>query len=333
MRRRALLAAACAGAAVRAGGSGTLHILVAYPPGGVSDRVARLLARQLEPLLGLPVVVENRPGAGGSVALHALARMPADGRTLVFSAISPLVLLPHFGSPAPRVAPVSGVMHTPLLLVGTPALHADDFAQMLLSARSQSDGVRWATSGVGTVGHMVLEQVRLAFHLKVVHVPYTGGGRQLEDALAGRFELLSTNLAPLQIEYVGERRLTALAVGAAARVPQLQHVPTFAEVGCPGANLGSLFGLFAPEGTPASEVGNLNAACVAALAQPELRQELLASGNLPATGTSADFARTILEQSAMNARLVRAIQKHRPGRIPQAGSQDARERPALAPGR
>lgn len=307
MRRRALLAAACAGAVVRAVAAEALRIIVAYPTGGVSDRVARLLALQLAPLLGLPVVVENRPGAGGSVALHALARMPADGRTLVFSAISPLALSPHFARPAPRVTPVSGVMHTPVLLVGTPALRVDDFGQMLRVAHS--DGVRWATSGVGTLGHLVLEQVRLAFQLDVVHVPYTGGARQLEDALAGRFELLSTNLAPLQIEYVIEGRLTALALGAAARVPQLPNVPTFAEVGCAGANLGSLFGLFAPEGTPASEVARLNAACAAVLAQPAFRQELLASGNLPATGSPADFARTIVRQSASYAQLLGEIGK------------------------
>lgn len=313
MRRRALLAAACAGAVVRAVAAEALRIIVAYPTGGVSDRVARLLALQLAPLLGLPVVVENRPGAGGSVALHALARMPADGRTLVFSAISPLALSPHFGRPAPRVTPVSGVMHTPVLLVGTPALRADDFGQMLRVAQSQSQsqsgGVRWATSGVGTLGHLVLEQVRLAFQLDVVHVPYTGGARQLEDALAGRFELLSTNLAPLQIGYVIEGRLTALALGAADRVPQLPNVPTFAEVGCAGANLGSLFGLFAPEGTPASEVARLNAACAAVLAQPAFRQELLASGNLPATGSPVDFARTIVRQSARYAQLLGEIGK------------------------
>lgn len=328
MRRRALLAAGCAGAAVRVGAAEAVHILVAYPPGGVSDRVARLLALQLEPLLGRPVVVENRPGAGGSVALHSLARMPADGRTLVFSAISPLALSPSFGHPAPRVTPVSGVMYTPVLLVGTPALPADDFARMLRFARTQPDGVRWATSGVGTTGHLVLEQVRLAFQLEVVHVPYAGGARQLEDALAGRFELLSTNLAPLQIEYVRQGRLTALAVGAPSRVPQLRNVPAFAEVGCAGANLSSLFGLFAPEGTPECDVARLNAACAAVLAQPAFRQELLASGNLPATGSAAEFARTIVQQSEINARLVSAIQQSSVGRTPGAVSRDRRERPA-----
>ncbi|NML47271.1 tripartite tricarboxylate transporter substrate binding protein [Ramlibacter sp. G-1-2-2] len=309
-RRRTLLAAACAAAAVRVRAADAVHILVAYPPGGISDRVARLLALQLGPLLGVEaVVVENRPGAGGSVALQALSRVPADGRTLAFSAISPLALSPHFGSLAPRVAPVSGVMHTPLLLVGTPALAADNFAQMVRVARAQAGGLRWATSGIATIGHLALEQVRLALGLDMVHVPYAGGGPQLQDALAGRFELLSTNLAPLQIEYVRSGRLTALAVGASSRVPQLPSVPTFTEVGCPGANLSSLFGLFAPEGTPAGEVARINAACAAVLAQPEFRHELLASGNLPATGSPADFTHAIAQQSAANARLVAAMRK------------------------
>jgi tripartite-type tricarboxylate transporter receptor subunit TctC len=307
MRRRTLLAAAALAGGARARGAEVLRIVVAYPPGGVSDQVARLLAERLGPLLGIAVVVDHRPGAGGSLALSQLALARPDGRTLAFAAISPLALLPHFGTPAPRVVPVSGVMHTPLLLVATPALPARSFRQMLALARQASEPLRWATSGVATIGHLALEQVRRHERLPLLHIPYSGGGPQLQDALAGRFELLSTNLAPLQIEYVRAGRLTPLALGAPQRSPVLPSLPTFAELDCPAANLSSLFGLFAPEGTPRDIVDAVNAACARVLAQPEVLRVLAAGGNLPAAGGADAFAQEIARQSAAHARLVAAL--------------------------
>ncbi|AMO24019.1 tripartite tricarboxylate transporter substrate binding protein [Ramlibacter solisilvae] len=310
MRRRQVLgaAAAAATAPIRSWGAGVVRLMVAYPPGGVSDQVARMLAERLGPELGTTVIVENRPGAGGGVALAQLAVARADGRTLAFSAISPLALSPHFGTPLPRVAPVSGVMHTPLLLVGTPALAASGFADMVRLARGNAP-LRWATSGVGTIGHLALEHMRSRHHLALVHIPYSGGAPQLQDALAGRFELLSTNLAPLQIEYVRAGRLTPLALGAPQRSALLPQVPTFAEVASPAAHLTSLFGVFAPEGTPAETVALLNAACARVLVQPGFQRLLADAGNLPATGSAHAFAREIERQSAANAKLVETLQR------------------------
>ena len=305
MRRRTGLVAA-AFLAVASGARGwspdAVRLVVAYPPGGISDRMARLLAHGLEPELGCPVLVENRPGAGGAVALQAIARSRPDGRTLGFCAISPLALSPLLGVPAPDVLPVIGVMRTPLLLVGTSALAARDFAGMVAAARADPGALRWATSGVGTIGHLVLEQVQREEGIEVLHVPYAGGGPQLHDALAGRFELLSTNLAPQQIDYVRSGRFMPLALGAPQRAAALPDVPTFAEAGCPGANRDSLFGLFAPRGTPAARVERINAACARVLAQPDVRQVLLASGNLPVGGSARQFRAEIEQQAADNRR-------------------------------
>ena len=307
MRRRRLLAMAGAACAAPVLGAPAVRIVVAYPPGGISDQVARLLAQRLGTILHKNVIVENQPGAGGSLALAALQRAVPDGNTLGFSAISPLALAPHFGRPAPHVVPVSGVMHTPLLLVGTPALAARSFADMVREAHASPEGLRWATSGVGTIGHLALEQVRHELRIAIVHVPYTGGAPQLQDALAGRFELLSTNLAPLQIDYVRSGKLTALALGAPTRSQLLPGLPTFAEAGCPSANLSSLFGLFAPPGIPAAEVARLNAACAEVLGHAEFRAMLAEGGNLPATGSAAQFAREIERQSEANGRLAAAM--------------------------
>ena len=286
-----------------------LRIVVAYPPGGVSDEITRVLAHKLEARLGVPVQVEHRPGAGGAVAMRVLARAEPDGRTLCFSAITALSLVPHVSTvsydPLRDIAPVAGVMHTPVLVVGTRALLARTFAQMLAAARSGRGPVRWATSGVGTTGHLVLEQVRRATGADIVHVPYKGGSQQLTDALGGQFELLSTNVGPLQLRYVADGRLWALAVGSPARLAVLPGVPTLAEAGIERANLVSLFGVFAPAATPPAVIARLNAEINDALQEPDLRDRLAASGNEPATGTPAQLEARIGREWAANRLLLR----------------------------
>jgi tripartite-type tricarboxylate transporter receptor subunit TctC len=318
LHRRSALAAllAMASGAARAGdrsetsdhdkAAGPLRIVVAYPPGGVSDAIARALAAELALRLGVPVQVENRPGAGGAIALRSLARAVPDGRQLVLSAITPLALDAQLRAGAaagerggsPLVVPVAGVMLTPSLLVGTPAFRGRSFADLLAIARERPGSLRWATSGIATTGHLVLEQVRAVGGIAVTHVPYKGGGQQLSDALAGQFELLSTNVGALQLRYVRSGRFKALAVGAPQRVPPLPDVPTLAELGLPQANLASRFGLFAPGGTPLARLRQLNAAVDTALRQPAIRGALLESGSLPMGGSVEAFADEIARSNA-----------------------------------
>ena len=318
--RRRLLASVPAAAAAAATGwtpavlaqprwpAQPLRIIVVYPPGGLSDSMARLLAGQLESQLGVPVRVDNRAGGGGSVGLLALAQAAPDGHTLAYSAVSPLTLRPHLqgdgaGSgpdPLRDVAPVAGVMFTPVLLVGTPAFKGRDFAALLAQARARPGALRWATSGIATAGHLVLEQVQAGAGVHVTHVPYKGGGQQLNDALAGQFELLSTNVAAAQLQHVAAGRFTPLAVGAPQRLDVLPQVPTFAGLGLPQANVSSLFGLFAPAGTPVALLDRLNAEVNRALAEPSVRERIVASDNLPAGGSRSAFARRIDEEWAAN---------------------------------
>lgn len=298
--RRAALVLALAAAPPGALAAEPLRLVVAYPPGGVSDEIARVLAHRLESDLGITVLVSHQPGAGGAIALQRLARAPADGRSLVFCAITPLTLpreTPLGFDPLKDVAPVAQVMLTPLLVVGTPALGARSFAGMLAVARER--GVRWATSGPGTTGHLVLERVRAqARSADITHVPYTGGGQQLSDALGGQFEVLSSNVGAAQLRHVAAGRLHALAVGAPARLPVLPAVPTLAELGFPRANVASVFGLFAPGATPPAVVARLNAAVRRALEAPEVRERLLGVNNLPGGGSAADFAALIAHERA-----------------------------------
>ncbi|MGQ3114047.1 MAG: Bug family tripartite tricarboxylate transporter substrate binding protein [Hydrogenophaga sp.] len=284
-----------------------LRIIVVYPPGGLSDGVARALAERLSWQLGVAVRVENRGGGGGSVGLQALARAPADGHTLAFSAVSPLTLRPHLGAvgydPFRDIEPVASVMYTPVLLVGTPTFMGRGFADLFAQAKAHPGALRWATSGLATAGHLVLEQVQLGSSVVVTHIPYKGGGQQLTDALGGQFELLSTNVAPAQLAHIEAGRFKPLAVGAPQRLEVLPQVPTFAELGLPQANVTSLFGLFAPGGTPPQMLDRLNAEINAAVQTPPIRERLLASDNLPALGDRPSFARRIAEEWRSNRQL------------------------------
>lgn len=268
-----------------------LRLLVAYPVGGLSSDVSSALAEVLTRQLGVAVIVEHRPGAGGTLAIDAVARAAGDGGTLAFSAITPLTLAPLLGpvpyDPRSDVRPVIGVMATPVLVVGTPALAAGDWAATLALARQRPGALRWATSGLGTTGHLVLERATAAAGVEVTHVPYKGGGQQITDALGGQFELLSTNLAPLPLRHVREGRLRALAVTGTRRHPALPEVPTLAEQGLTVANLVSTFALFAPGATPPALVQRLNRALDAALGDAALRG-LLQQADNEVLGGSAD---------------------------------------------
>ncbi len=237
---------------------GPIRILLVYPPGGISDQVLRTLAELLVPLLGVPVAVEYRPGAGGSLGLAALAAAPPDGHTLAFSALSPLTLYPQLARvryhPLRDITPVAGVMLTPALLVGTPAFAGHSVADLASAACAAPQRLRWATTGAGTTGHLVLAQWQRASGCRVSHIPYKGGGQQLSDALAGHFELLSTNVAAAQRQHIRSGQFKPLAVGAPQRLDSLPGVPTWAELGLPEANLASVFGLMAPAGTPPAVV-------------------------------------------------------------------------------
>jgi len=284
--------------------------VVAYPSGGVSDVVARALADKLAAQLGSTLVVENKAGASGTIGMDAVAKAAPDGATLGFSAISPLVLNPHLGrspfDPIKDIAPVASVMYSPVLLLATPATGMRDLRSLLDDARARPGAVRWATSGQASLGHIVLEQLRAAAQVDITHIPYKGGGQQLNDALGGQFEVLSTNAGPTVSAQIQTGRLRPLAVGAPARLETLPKVATLAELGYPAANLSSQFGVFAPAGTPAILIEKYNVEINKALASPDLRAKLLATDNVPTGGRADTFADEIAIEYANNGKIVKA---------------------------
>ena len=314
-RRRAVCGlAACALAPLTARAQAwpakPIKITVAYPPGGVADAMARLLADKLAPVLGQSVLVDNKAGASGSIGMDAVAKAAPDGYSFGFSAISPLVLNPHLGkSPfdaARDIAPVASVIASPVLLLGMPALAAKDFRELVAAAKARPGALRWATSGPASLGHIVLEQVKAGAGVDITHIPYKGGGQQINDALGGQFEVLSVNAGPAVLGHLKAGKLKALAVGSPARLEQLPQLPTLAELGLPAANLASVFGLFAPAGTPAAAIERLNAEVNKLLKDKDVLQKIDAADNVPTGGSAADFAKFIAGESSSNARIIKA---------------------------
>jgi tripartite-type tricarboxylate transporter receptor subunit TctC len=287
-----------------------IRLIVAYPSGGVSDVVARALADRLSVQMNTPVVVENKAGASGSIGVDAVAKAAPDGYTLGFAAVSPLTLSPHLGKspfdPFKDIAPVASIMYSPVLLLATPASDSKELKDLVATAKAKPGALRWATSGPASLGNIMLEQFKAGAKVDITHIPYKGGGQQINDALGGQFELLSVNTSPTIVQHMKTGKLRALAVGAPARLEAMPNVPTLAEAGYAAANMTSLFGVFAPAAVPQPVLDRLNAEINKALAQADLRQRLLASDNVPTGGTRAEFAKQIAAESENNARIIKA---------------------------
>jgi len=285
-----------------------IKLLVAYPPGGVSDVMARMVAERLAQRLNVPVLVENRAGASGALAVNVVAKSAHDGYTLAFSAISPLTLSPHLGKPLfdPKdIVAVAGVMVSPVILLATPAAGFADFKAMLSAAQNKPFALRWATSGAASLGHVMLEHLHASARVDFTHIPYKGGGQQITDALGGQFELLSVNASAAVLQHIQEGKLRPLAVGSPVRLESLPMVPTLAELGFAAANLSSQFGVFAPAGTPPLIIDRLNAEIQIVLGQQAVRERLGASACLPLKTSVLEFKRVIVQESDNMARIVK----------------------------
>ena len=317
MNRRYFLALACASAfAVASAFAQTppgalMRIIVAYPTGGPSDAVARALAEKLSAQLGTQVIIENRAGAGGSVGIDAMAKSAPDGLTLAFAAVSPITLNPHINSklgydPFRDVAAVAVVMISPVYVLATSAFSGKTFADVIAQAKAQPGALRLASSGVATVGHVMLEQIKLKAGIDITHIPYKGGGQAITDAAGGQFELLLANPSPALTGQIASGRLRLLAIAAPQRLASYANVPTLAELGYAAANLSSTFGIFAPGKTPAATLTRLNAAINKALEQPDVRERLIRLENLPAAMSAAEFAQLLRSEYDANALIVRS---------------------------
>lgn len=287
-----------------------IKLIVVYPTGGVSDSAARLVAEQLSSSLGQPVVVENRAGAAGSIGMEAMLKAEPDGHTIAFAALSPLTINPHVMrvpyEPLKDIAPLASMMYSPVYLIATPAFTGNSFADLLTQARSPSGALNMATSGIATVGHLMLEQLNRSAGTRINHVPYKGGGQVITDAVGGQFELLTSNPSPALNGFIAQGKLRVLAVTGPARLPSFPQVPTVTELGFPAVNMTSTFGFFGSARMSPEIVRRLNQAINTALGRPELIERLLKDDNIVRTATPEQFAQTIQSQHREIGALVRA---------------------------
>lgn len=286
----------------------TVRIVVPYAPAGTSDAVARLLAERLAPVLGQAVVVENRPGASGTSGMDAMAKS-ADGHTLAFAAISPLTLNPHLQrvpyDPLKDVAPVAPVMYSPVYLVATSAFTGKSFADVLAQAKAQPGKLNVASSGMGSVGHLMLEHISRKAGVTFNHIPYKGSGQVINDAAGGVFELFTANPSPGLNSLIAQGKLRVLAVAAGHRLASLPEVPTFTELGHPDANMSSVFGLFAPARMPGDVQKRLNTEINKLLADKDVQERLTKFDNIVSPGSTEQFAVQVLREHEANARVVK----------------------------
>jgi tripartite-type tricarboxylate transporter receptor subunit TctC len=269
-----------------------VRIVVGFGPGSVADIVARVVATRMGQTIGQQLVVENRTGAGSSIAAEYVARAPKDGYTLfmatVANSINPALgpLNFDFGK---DLAPVTLVANVPQMLVVHPSLGIGSVKELIALARSKPEPVQYASSGVGTLSHLSAELLNGAAGIKLMQVPYPGSAQSLNDVLAGRVPLMFGPASTVWSN-VQAGRLKALAVTQPQRAAMAPDVPTMAEAGVAGYAAGIWMGLLAPAGTPTPIIDKLSAAANEALKSDDVLRPMRAQGVDPLGGSPAQFA-------------------------------------------
>ena len=272
-----------------------LKIVVGFPPGGGSDLMARTVAERLSPLIGQPVIVENKPGAGSTIAASFVAKSKPDGYTILFGQAANLGIAPAMMStlnydPIKDFAPITRLAAAPLLVVGPTTLAAANMKEVITLAKANPNKLSFGSPGTGTLGHLAGEMFVSQAKIKAVHVPYKGQSAAITDIIGNRVELYFSTIAVIS-PHVESGRIKAFAITSKERSPSFPDVPTVAESGLPGYEAENWYALLAPAGTPPAIVDRLNRELKKILSSPDFVKEIAKEGGRTVGDSPAEFAK------------------------------------------
>ncbi|MDO5625353.1 MAG: tripartite tricarboxylate transporter substrate binding protein [Pseudomonadota bacterium] len=284
-------------------------IVVPFPAGGTTDVLARAVSTRLSGVLGQPVVVDNRPGAGATLGAAQVAKAAPDGHTLLMGAVHHTIATSVYGklpySFEKDFAPITTVAMVPNVLVVDAKAAYKTVADLVADARARPDKLAYGSNGNGTAQHMIGTQFQQSTGTQVLHVPYRGSAPLTTDLLGGQVQLSFDTITPV-LPFIKEGRLKPLAVTTAKRSSALPDVPTLAEAGVKDVAIGTWFGLLAPARTPPAVVQRLNAEIVKIVHSPEFGKQMQDIGAEPVGNSPEEMARQIKDETAKFAQLVKS---------------------------
>jgi tripartite-type tricarboxylate transporter receptor subunit TctC len=285
-----------------------LKVVVNFPPGGAADQIARVIGQPLSEALGQPVVIENRAGANGNLGGEVVAKAAPDGYTLLMSSGGMVSVNPHIYArmafdPVRDLTPVAAAARVLVFLVVKPALSVDSVQQFLAYAKANPGKLTFGSAGNGSSPHLAAEMMKSQAGLFAVHVPYRGAAPALQDLLAGQLDFYFD--PGIGLNQVRAGKLKLLAVGSPKRSPLFPQVPTLDEAGLKGFDADTVFGFYAPAGTPADVVSRLNREINRTLGMPAVRDRIQALGGEALAISAADFAAKASEDSARFGAIIR----------------------------
>ena len=298
---------AAAGASAMAQ-SGATRIVVAFPPGGPADTLARVVANEVAPILGENVIVENKPGANGALAANEVARSNPDGKTVFLSSTGAIAVNPGLYNKLTYkpddFVPVTMLIATPEVLALSAKTGIETF-EGLKEQASSGDGVTLASSGIGSMPHMAIAQLTRSTGIDALHVPYSGAAPAINDSIGGQVDGFFGDISGL-LQFLQDGRLTPVGVASQERSPALPDVPTFKELGYPDVIAINWYGVFAPAGTPPEAVNHLNEAFNKAMQMPKVQEYVKSTGVESFSTTPEEFTKMVSEDSAKWAALIEA---------------------------
>lgn len=286
-----------------------VRMVVALAAGGPTDLVARIYAAKLSEILGQQIVVDNRPGAGGSVAGDIVAHAPADGYTLFVAANGTIAISPHLLTKLPYnvsrdLAPVALIGNSPLAVMVHPGVPATSMKDLIALARARPGKINFGSAGQGSTGQLATELLKMMARIDMTHVPYKGAGPALVGAVSGEIELMISGVSS-GLPYIRQRQLRALGVTSPKRLPVLPDVPAVAET-VPGYEAGSWYAVMVPAATPRAIVERLNRESANAVNSADVNSKLVAAGVDPETLSPEQLALKIRTETERWGKVVKA---------------------------